>query len=165
MACSSSKVEIEKFDGANDFGLWKMKMLAHLGNLGLDLALGKEFLESIDEEKKWEVLKKAYKTLILSLSDKMLREIMKCKSVVEVWLKLESLYMTKNLSSRLPLKAKFVIWKMKDGKDLQGHIDDFNKLVMDLENIGVEYKDEDACTSRQSWSRFGTWEGVPGIYG
>ncbi|KAL5562397.1 hypothetical protein UlMin_032144 [Ulmus minor] len=143
MASSSSKVEIEKFDGSNDFGLWKMKMLAHLGNLGLDLALGKEFLESMDEEKKKEVLKKAYNTLILSLSDKVLREIVKCKSAAEVWLKLESLYMTKNLSSRLHLKANFFTWKMTEGRDLQGHIDDFNKLVMDLENIGVEYEDED----------------------
>ena len=143
MASSSSKVEIEKFDGSNDFGLWKMKMLAHLGNLGLDLALGKEFPESMDEEKKKEVLKKAYNTLILSLSDKVLREIVKCKSAAEVWLKLESLYMTKNLSSRLHLKANFFTWKMTEGKDLQGHIDDFNKLVMDLENIGVEYEDED----------------------
>ncbi|KAL5567657.1 hypothetical protein UlMin_024232 [Ulmus minor] len=143
MASSSSKVEIEKFDGSNDFGLWKMKMLAHLGNLGLDLALGKEFPESMDEEKKKEVLKKAYNTLILSLSDKVLREIVKCKSAAEVWLKLESLYMTKNLSSRLHLKANFFTWKMTEGRDLQGHIDDFNKLVMDLENIGVEYEDED----------------------
>ncbi|KAL5560698.1 hypothetical protein UlMin_036909 [Ulmus minor] len=115
MASSSYKVEIEKFDVSNDFGLWKMKMLAHLGNLGLNLALGKEFPESIDEEKKMEVLKKAYNTLILSLSDKV----------------------------RLHLTAKFFTWKMMEGSVLQGHIDDFNKLVMDLENIGVEYKDED----------------------
>ena len=45
MASSSSKVEIEKFDGSNDFGLWKMKMLAHLGNLGLDFALEDDFLD------------------------------------------------------------------------------------------------------------------------
>ena len=83
MANSSSKLEIEKFDSSNDFGLWKMKMLTYLGNFGLDLALGKEFPESMDEEKKREVLKKAYNTLILSLNDKVLREIMKCKSAAE----------------------------------------------------------------------------------
>ncbi|KAL5544596.1 hypothetical protein UlMin_008380 [Ulmus minor] len=120
-------------------------MLAHLGNLGLDLALGGEskLPESMEEEKKREVLKRAHNTLILSLSDKVLREIVKCKTAAEVWLKLESLYMTKNLSNRLYLNAKFFTWKMTEGRDLQGHIDDFNKLVMDLENIGVEYEDED----------------------
>ena len=135
MASSSSKVEIEKFDGSNDFGLWKMKMLAHLGNLGLDFALDDDFLETMKEDKKMEVLKKAYNTLILSLSDNVMREIVKCKSAKEVWGKLESLYMTKNLSSRLRLKAKFFTWKMKEGRDLQGHIHDFNKLVVDLSKL------------------------------
>ncbi|KAL5555285.1 hypothetical protein UlMin_037521 [Ulmus minor] len=145
MASSSSKVEIEKFDGTNDFGLWKMKMLEHLGNLGLDLALGGEIKlpKSMEEEKKREVLKRDHNTLILILSDKVLREIVKCKTAAKVWLKLESLYMTKNLSNKLYLKAKFFTWKMTEGRDLQDHIDDFNKLVMDLENIGVKYENED----------------------
>ena len=142
MASSSYKVEIEKFDGSNDFGLWKMKMLAHLGNLGLDFALKDDFPKTMKDDKKREVLKKAYNTLIFSLSDVM-REIVKCKTAKEVWVKLESLYMTKNLSSRLRLKAKFFTWKMKEDRDLQGHIHDFNKLIVDLSNIGVEYDNED----------------------
>ena len=32
---------------------------------------------------------------------------------------------------------------MKEGRDIQGHIDDFNKLIVDLSNIGVEYDNED----------------------
>ena len=69
MASSSPKVEIKKFDGSNDFELWNLKMLAHLDNLGLNLALGGEFSKSMEEEKKWEVLKRAQNTLILKLSD------------------------------------------------------------------------------------------------
>ena len=113
MSTSISKVEIENFDGSNDFGWWKMKMLAHLGILVLDLALENNFPETMDVEKRREVLKTTYNTLILYLSDKVLREIVKCKSAAYVWLKLEFLYMTKNLSSRLHLKAKFFTWKMK----------------------------------------------------
>ena len=54
MASSSSKVQIKKIDKSNVFGLWKMKMLVYLGNLGLDLALGGEskLPESVDDEKK-----------------------------------------------------------------------------------------------------------------
>ena len=141
----TSKVDIEKFDGKNDFGLWKMKMLAHLGNMGFAKALeGADKLPaSLTEEKKTEILDKAYNTLILSLNDKVLREVVKCKSAADIWLKLEALYMTKNLSNRLYLKAKFFTFKMAEGKDLQGHIDEFNKLIVDLENIEVEYEDED----------------------
>lgn len=36
---STSKVDIKKFDVMNDFGLWKMKMLAHLDNMSLAKAL------------------------------------------------------------------------------------------------------------------------------
>ncbi|EXB77510.1 hypothetical protein L484_015435 [Morus notabilis] len=36
---SMMKFDIEKFDGKNDFNLWREKMMAHLGNLGLDEAL------------------------------------------------------------------------------------------------------------------------------
>ena len=116
----TSKFDIEKFDRTNDFGLWKMKMLAHLGNMGLVKALeGASTLPmTMDDEKKQEVLERAYNTLILSLSDKVSREIMKMKSATEVWLKLEYLYMTKSLSNRLYLKAKFFTFKMTESKDI-----------------------------------------------
>lgn len=32
---------------------------------------------------------------------------------------------------------------MLDGKILQEHVDEFNKLCLDLENVQVEYDDED----------------------
>jgi len=77
-------------------------------------------------EKKKEIGKKAFNTLILSLGDKVLREVLKMKTTAELWLKLESLYMTKSLSSKLYLKAKFLTFKMNEGQRLQDHIDDFN---------------------------------------
>lgn len=70
MANASTKHEIENFDGTNDFGLWKIKMLAHLGNLGLDETLeGEAKMSATYNEKK--------------------------KDIMKLWLKLESLYMTK----------------------------------------------------------------------
>ena len=39
---STAQYDVEKFNGQNDFGLWKMKMRALLGNLGLDKALKAE---------------------------------------------------------------------------------------------------------------------------
>jgi len=65
------------------------------------------------------------------------------ETTAELWLKLESLYMAKSLSSRLYLKAKFFTFKMQEGHKLQNHINDFNKLCLDLENIDVKYDDED----------------------
>ena len=82
MASSTKKHDIQKFDGSDDFSVWKMKMLALLGNLGLDEALVGEaqMPTSYTEEKKKEIMKKAYKTIILSFGDKVLREVSKMKT-------------------------------------------------------------------------------------
>ena len=115
-------------------------MCALLGNLGLEEALEGEakMPKSYTTDQKKEILKKAYNTLILSLGNKVLREASKMKIAVEIWLKLESLYMTTSLSSRLYLKARFFTFKMNDGQRLQDHIDEFDKLYLDLENIYVK---------------------------
>ena len=47
------------------------------------------------------------------------------KMAAEIWLKLESLYMTKSLSSRLYLKDKFFTFKMHDNQRLQDNINEF----------------------------------------
>ena len=64
------------------------------------------------------------------------------ETVKALWSKLESLYMTKSLSSSY-LKAKFFNFKMQEGQKLQNHIDDFNKLCLDLENLSISYDEED----------------------
>lgn len=42
LSASSSRYDIEKFNGNNDFALWKIKMQALLENLGLKEALKEE---------------------------------------------------------------------------------------------------------------------------
>ena len=60
MMGSTSRVDIEKFDGMKDFGLWKMKMRAHLGNMGVAKALEGEskLPASMDVEKRWRCWKR-----------------------------------------------------------------------------------------------------------
>ena len=86
---STSKFEVERFDGKNDFSLWRSKMMAHLGNLGYEEALKKESEISIKLENKEDVLKKAKNTIILSLSDQVLRKVVKEKTAYEMSNKLE----------------------------------------------------------------------------
>ena len=83
---SAYRYDIEKFNGLNDFGLWKMKMRALLGNLGLEDEIeGESKMPKtyIDEQKK-EIVKKAYNTLILSLGDNMLWEVSKMTTATEL---------------------------------------------------------------------------------
>ena len=97
MAPIASRSDIDKFDGSNDFGLWKIKMEALLCSLNLEAALEQEDMtEGKSTEKELQVLtaeqneeqvqieKKAYSLLILSLEDKVLREVSRLKPAVEI---------------------------------------------------------------------------------
>ncbi|GKB43117.1 retrovirus-related pol polyprotein from transposon TNT 1-94 [Tanacetum coccineum] len=92
---------------------------------------------------KTDVYKKARSALLLCLDNKVLREVNKEDSAPGVWLKLETLYMTKSLANKLYLKKKLFTFYKHPGKKLSEHIDEFNKLIGDLANIEVDIDDED----------------------
>lgn len=129
---STSKFEIENFDGNNDFNLWKEKMMAHFGNLGLELEKALEGKSGTGDD----ILKKARNTI---LSDTVLRKVIKEKTTSEMWNKLEELYLTKALPNRIYLKHKFYSFKMDEPKS----IDEFTKLVSDSENLEIKIDEED----------------------
>ena len=93
-----------------------------------DTTTGKEVPVVTEEQAKAqkEINKKAYSIPILSLGDKVLREVLEWKTTVEIWKKLEDLYLQRTLSSRLFLKARFFNFKMQESQKLHDHIDDFN---------------------------------------
>ncbi|GKC60480.1 retrotransposon protein, putative, ty1-copia subclass [Tanacetum coccineum] len=119
---SIAKFDVEKFDGSNDFGLWRVKMRCLLIQHGWEAALD-PFPETMaDAEKtaalKTDVYKKAHSALLLCLDNKVLREVNKEDSAAGVWLKLETLYMTKSLANKLYLKKKlFTFYMHSDAKD------------------------------------------------
>ncbi|GJV02743.1 hypothetical protein Tco_1336312 [Tanacetum coccineum] len=142
MTSSITRFDKEKFDGKNNFGLWKVKMRDLMVQQGCDTAL--ETLPTDMEA--WEkagLMKKAYSTLIPCLGDQVLREVTKENFATGIWMKLTSLYMTKSLANRLYLKKKLYIYYMSPSLKLGDHIDEFNKLILDLANIDIEIEDED----------------------
>ncbi|PWA60486.1 UDP-glucuronosyl/UDP-glucosyltransferase [Artemisia annua] len=142
MASSITRFDIEKFDGKNDFGLWQIKMRALMVQLGCDTAL-ETLPVDMEAGEKAALMKKAYSSLILCLGDGVLWEVTKETSAAGIWAKLTSLYMTKSLANRLYLKKKLYTFYMSPSTKLGDHIDEFNKLILDLENIDIEIEDED----------------------
>ncbi|GJZ94011.1 hypothetical protein Tco_0666214 [Tanacetum coccineum] len=142
MVSSITRLDIEKFDGKNDFGLWQIKMCALMVQQGCDAALETLFAD-MEAGEKASLMKKAYSTLILYLGDRVLWEVTKETSVTGIWMKLSSLYMTKSLANRLYLKKKLYTYYMSPGMKLGDHIDEFNKLILDLANIDIDIEDED----------------------
>ena len=67
----------------------------------------------------WEELDmKAVSTIQLCLADELMYDVMDDVSIVAIWLKLESRYMSKSLINTLKLKQKLYELKMAEGADL-----------------------------------------------
>ncbi|GJS67592.1 retrotransposon protein, putative, ty1-copia subclass [Tanacetum coccineum] len=129
-----AKFDIEKFDGTGDFGLWKIKMHALLIQHGCEAAL--EVLPAdMEAQTKVELNKKAHSDVILCLGNKVPREVTGETTATGVWSNLETLYMTKSLANKLYPKKKLYTFYMPTGRKISEHIDEFNKIVLDLTNI------------------------------
>jgi len=141
----SAKFDIEKFDGKISFSIWRVQMRVVLTHSGLKKALDEienKSASMIDEH--WEELdKKVLSSIQLSLSKEVLREVANESTIAELWLKLESLYMTKSLANKLRLKERFYTIRMVQGTPIQSNLNEFNSILLDPKNIDIKINDED----------------------
>ena len=90
-----------------------------------------------------EFQRKAYGSIILSLSDQVLRKVFHEKTIARVWKKLEGLYRTRALPNHIYLKEHLYGFKIEESKPIDDALDEFNKLVLDLESLDFKVEDED----------------------
>lgn len=86
---------------------------------------------------------KAHNTIILHLSDEVLRNVAKERTASILWAKLEELFLKKYLAKRFYMKRKLYTFSMKDETTLKDHLDEFNNLILDFENVNIVLKDKD----------------------
>ncbi|GJY42489.1 retrotransposon protein, putative, ty1-copia subclass [Tanacetum coccineum] len=79
----------------------------------------------------------------IKMRNKVLREVTGETTAAGFWSMLETLCMTKSLANKLYLKKKLYTFYMSVGRKISEHIDEFNKIVLDLANIKVKLEDED----------------------
>lgn len=92
-------------------------MKAFLVHQGLEDVLGgmSTLPEKHNDKGKKELLSMAHNTIILSLGGDVLTEVADQRTPTGVWLKLESLYMTKSLTNKLYLGKKLHQFKLEEG--------------------------------------------------
>ena len=156
---ASLKFQISSFDGQNNFGLWRIKMKALLRREGTVRALDGKYPDDMTSAEIEEMDEKAHSAIQLSLDDKVLREVADEETAAGLWKKLESLYMKKSLTSRLYLKQRLYTLKMREGTPVQEHLDEFNKIVLDMKNLDIKLEDEDQalivlCSLPASYENF-----------
>lgn len=142
---STMKYDIPMLDRNTRFPLWQVKMRDILIQMDLHKALlgfEKMPVSWTEEEKEMKDLK-ALSIIRLHLSNDVLQDVLKEKSAASLWLKLEQLLMTKSLPNKLHLKQQLFNLKMIEGGSLAEHISTFKELVNNLENMDVQYEDED----------------------
>jgi hypothetical protein len=94
-----------------------------------------------EEEKRKD--RKALSLIQLHLSNNILQEVLQEKSASALWLKLESICMSKDLTSRLQVKMKLFQYKLQEGQSVLNHLSIFREIISDLLSIEVKYEDED----------------------
>ena len=129
------KFDLSLLDYNTRFSLWQVKMrgiLAH--NHDYDEALDKFGKQRKADWTPEEIRKdqKALALIQLHLSNDILQEVLEEKTVAELWLKLESICMSKDLTSKMHLKMKLFTLKMKEDDSVISHISEFKKIVADL---------------------------------
>jgi hypothetical protein len=167
---SSSRIEIEKFNGKN-FELWKLKME--------DLLVDKEQWIIVDpgtqptgtpststqatgtqptstqttstpatgmSKEDWDKLdRRARSTIQLCLADSVLLNVSGESTAKELWDKLGNLYQSKSLVNKLFLRKKLYHLRMEDGDSVTEHLNAFNTLVSQLGSVNIMIAEEDKC--------------------
>ena len=89
------------------------------------------------------ITNKAHSTIILCLSDGVLREVAKENTISSLWTKLKELFLKKSSAKILYMKWKLYTFSMKERTIVKDHLDEFNKLILDLENVNIILEDKD----------------------
>ena len=154
----SARFEIEKFNGKNNFEIWKVKMHDLLVQQGVAKALmgkSKQPYNITDDE--WDEMdERAVSAIRLCLADDVLFNIVLETTLAGLWTKLEKLYMTKSLTNRILLKRQLYGLRVKEGTSIADHLNAFNTLLVQLQSIEVKIPSEDKaitllCSLPESW--------------
>lgn len=86
---------------------------------------------------------KAHNTIILYRSDGVLKEVAKENTISNLWTKLKELFLKKSSAKRLYMKRKLYTFSIKERTIVKDHLDEFNKLILDLENVNIILEDKD----------------------
>ncbi|KAL0404019.1 UNVERIFIED_CONTAM: Retrovirus-related Pol polyprotein from transposon TNT 1-94 [Sesamum radiatum] len=99
-------------------------------------AISGAYPDNTSEEKIVEDDEIAYSSIILNLSDTVIRKVGTQNSAKELWEKLEELYTETSLPTKLFLLEKFFKYKLDLSKNIDENIDEFTKLIQDIKLTG-----------------------------
>lgn len=130
------------FDGKMDFSIWKLKLKCILILERVHKAIDLSYSATVTEEEKSEMNERALSTIMLNLSDSVLRHVSTIESAKELWDKLDKMYTKTSLPSRMSLLENFINFKLDLSKGIDENLEFFNNLIEDLKLSGDEHIDD-----------------------
>ncbi|KAL0403977.1 UNVERIFIED_CONTAM: hypothetical protein Sradi_2038500 [Sesamum radiatum] len=105
-------------------------------------AISDTYPDNATEEKIVKDDEIAYSSIILNLSDSVIRKVGTQDSAKELWKKLEELYTETSLPTKLFLLENFFKYKLDLSKNINDNIDEFTKLIQDIKLTGDKSIDD-----------------------
>ncbi|KAL8134128.1 hypothetical protein AgCh_009265 [Apium graveolens] len=139
--------EIELFNGRNNFTLWQSTVNYLLIQRGLYSTLGGKKPAEVDDTKWGDMKLRAASTIWLALAPEIKYDVLEEDNPKNLWEKLTKTYHSKSLANKLFLKKDLFGLKMEEDGDLRDHLNRFNGLINQLNNLDEKLKDGKSCST------------------
>uniref|UniRef100_A0A0K8UDK8 Retrovirus-related Pol polyprotein from transposon TNT 1-94 n=1 Tax=Bactrocera latifrons TaxID=174628 RepID=A0A0K8UDK8_BACLA len=139
---SAALMQIDKLDGHN-YDSWCTQMKSILIHTELWKIVSGKFVRNIAVADKWDELdEKALATITLGVKTSQLMHIRKCKSSLEAWKALETLYKATGPVRKVSLYRKLINMKMEENDDILKYLNDFSNVADKLAEMDIALPDE-----------------------
>ncbi|KAH9783016.1 hypothetical protein KPL71_009155 [Citrus sinensis] len=135
------KIDVEKFDGKINFGMWRREVMDALIQIDLDVVLKNK--RHLYDEEIWDRMNEKACGQIRSCLTKEVKYLVKDEEcAVTLWRTLEEKYLVKSPENCLHAMSQVYGFRMQPGVSMQDHVSRFEKLLADLKNLDENIKDE-----------------------
>ncbi|KAH9726184.1 hypothetical protein KPL70_008163 [Citrus sinensis] len=135
------KINVEKFDGKINFGMWRREVMDALIQIDLDVVLKNK--RHLYDEEIWDRMNEKACGQIRSCLTKEVKYLVKDEEcAVTLWRTLEEKYLVKSPENHLHAMSQVYGFRMKSGVSMHDHVSRFEKLLADLKNLDEDIKDE-----------------------
>ncbi|KAH9783426.1 hypothetical protein KPL71_009306 [Citrus sinensis] len=135
------KIDVEKFDGKINFGMWRRGVMDALIQIDLDVVLKNK--RHLYDEEIWDRMNEKVCGQIRSCLTNEVKYLVKDEEcAVTLWRTLEDKYLVKSLENRIHAMSQVYDFRMKPRVSMHDHVSRFEKLLADLKNLDEDIKDE-----------------------
>lgn len=131
---------------SGNFNNWKFRVRTMLEEKQIKIALEKAETDFEHEKEKLEFKikdTKAKSTIVQCLTDKHLDLVKDAQTAKQMMQALEDIFERKSVFTKLTLKKKLLLLKLKRNEKLEDHFLNFDTIIRELENAGSKMEEED----------------------